>query len=192
MEKLEIIQQELKEILSEKRYNHSVRVMKKAIELANQYGVDSNIAALTGIAHDIAKEMPNNEKLDYVKKNNMDIDEIELHNVGLLHGKIGADIAEKKYNFTDEMQKAIKYHTTAHTDMSLLAKIIFIADKIEDGRDYAGVEELRKLAKEDIDKCMIAQLSYDIKKNINKGVLVHPDSILARNKLILQNMNKKF
>lgn len=95
METIENIQKELKNILSEERYQHSIGVMKKAEELAKQYGVDANIAALTGIAHDIAKEIPNEEKITYCKEHKIEIDEVEMHNVGLLHAKIGADIVKK-------------------------------------------------------------------------------------------------
>ena len=191
METIERIQADLKTILSEKRYNHSLEVMKKAEELAKQYGEDPNIAALVGLAHDIGKEIPNEEKLRYVKENNIKIDEVEEYNVGLLHAKIGADITKKKYNFTEDMQKAIKYHTVADPNMNLLAKIIFVADKIEENRSYEKVEELRKMAEINIDNCIIEILNYTIKENIDKGRLVHPNSVLTRNKLLLTHLETK-
>lgn len=191
METIERIQADLKTILSEKRYNHSLGVMKKAEELAKQYGEDPNIAALVGLAHDIGKEIPNEEKLRYVKENNIKIDEVEEYNVGLLHAKIGADITKKKYNFTEDMQKAIKYHTVADPNMNLLAKIIFVADKIEENRSYEKVEELRKMAEINIDNCIIEILNYTIKENIDKGRLVHPNSVLTRNKLLLTHLETK-
>lgn len=190
METIENIQAELKTILSEKRYKHSIGVMKKAEELAKQYGIDTHIAALTGLAHDIGKEISNVEKIQYCKENQIEIDEVEIHNVGLLHAKIGADIT-RKYGFTEEMQKAILYHTTGHFDMDLLAKIVFVADKIEENREYEGVENLRKLAMEDIDKCTLVILDYTIKKNIDKGVLIHPDGIFARNQLLPLSLQNK-
>ena len=127
--------------------------------------------------------MSNKEKMEYCQKHQIEIDKVEQYNVGLLHAKVGADIT-KKYGFTKEMQKAILYHTTAHADMDLLAKIIFIADKIEENRSYDGVEELRELAMQDIDKCALVILNQTIKKNIDKGVLIHPDGIFARNQLL--------
>lgn len=183
METIENIKAELKAILSEKRYKHSIGVMKKAEELAKQYQIDTYVAALTGLAHDIGKEISNVEKITYCKEHDIKIDEVEMHNVGLLHAKIGADIT-KKYGFTKEMQNAILYHTTGHLDMDLLAKIVFVADKIEENREYEGVESLRKLAMQDIDKCTLVILDYTIKKNIDKGVLIHPDGIFARNQLL--------
>lgn len=189
METIENIQVELKGILSEKRYQHSIGVMKKAEELAKQYGINTHIAALTGLAHDIGKEISNVEKIKYCKDHQIEIDEIEIHNVGLLHAKIGADIT-KKYGFTEEMQKAILYHTTGHLDMDLLAKIVFVADKIEENREYEGVENLRKLAMQDIEKCTLVILDHTIKKNIDKGVLIHPDGIFARNQLLPLSLEK--
>lgn len=110
---------------------------------------------------------------------------------GLLHAKIGADIAKKKYGFTKEMQQAIIYHTVGHVGMSMLSKIVFVADKIEENRSYEGVEELRKLAKEDIDSSILIMLEHAINKNIDKGVLIHPDGIIARNQIILERMLKE-
>lgn len=86
------------------------------------------------------------------------------------------------------MQRAIRYHTVANENMSMLDKIVFVADKIDETREYEGVEELRKLAMQDIDTCVLSLLDYAIKKNINKGVLLHPDSILARNQFVLMKM----
>lgn len=189
METVENIQADLKKILSEKRYKHSLGVMKKAEELAKLYGEDLYIAALTGLAHDIGKEISNEEKLKYIEENNIRADEIEKHNIGLLHAKIGADIAKKKYGFTEDMQKAIQYHTVANPNMNLLAKIIFVADKIEENRSYEKVYELREIARTNLDSCMLAILDYTIKENIDKGKLVHPDSVLTRNSLLL---NLKF
>ena len=185
MESIENMQKELKEKLSEKRYKHSLGVMKKAGELAKIYKIDTYIAELTGLAHDITKEMTNDEKLEYAQKHNFQVDEIEKSNIGLLHAKIGADIAKNKYGFTEEMQNAIKYHTVTNPDMDLLAKIIFVSDKIEENREYEGVQELRKLAKSNIDACILEILNYTIKENIDKGKLVHPNSILTRNKLLI-------
>ena len=109
-ELLRKIHQDIQRELSEKRYNHSIGVMKKAEELAKLYKVNINKAKLVGLAHDIGKELSKEDKLKYVKENNIEIDRIEKINVGLLHGKIGADICKKRYDFTEDMQDAIKFH----------------------------------------------------------------------------------
>ena len=139
-ELLNKIDNDLKKVLSEKRYNHSLGVMKKAEELAKIYKIDVDKAKLVGLAHDIGKELPKEEMLEYVKENNIEVDSVEEVNVGLLHAKIGADICKKKYGFSQDMQNAIKYHTVGNENMDLLAKIIFVADKIEDGRTYKAEE----------------------------------------------------
>lgn len=196
VEKLIIkINKDLKEVLSEKRYNHSIGVMKKAEELAKIHGENINKAKLVGLAHDIGKELSEDEMIQYTKENNIEVDEIEKINIGLLHAKIGADICSKKYGFSIDMQNAIKYHTVGNLNMDLLSKIIFVADKIEDGRNYKDEDKSKdlKLAREiaitNIDKALLFEIDCSIKYTIQKGKLIHPDSILIRNKLLI-NKNK--
>lgn len=184
---LEEITKDIKNTLSEKRYIHSIGVMKQAAYLAKKYGQDVDIAKVVGIAHDIAKEMTEEEKLKYVKQNNIEIDKIENENIGLLHAKIGADICKKKYNFTEKMQNAIKYHTTSNENMDILAKIIFVADKTEENRRYEDLEIVKNLADENLDKCILYILDYMLVDNVNKKKLIHPNSIKMRNKIMIEN-----
>ena len=195
-ELLKRIDSDLKSTLSEKRYKHTLGVMKKAEELALIYGVDVNIAKLTGLAHDIGKEFSDEEMLKYAKENNIEVDSLEKVNVGLLHAKIGADICKKKYNFTEEMQNAIKYHTVGNENMDLLAKIIFVADKTEEGRNYKKEEKneqlqkVRELSKIDINEVLLYEIESSLIYTIQKHKLVHTDSILTRNKLLKDDANK--
>ena len=151
MEKIDIIKEELKQILSEKRYIHSIGVMEMAMELAQIYNIDIETAQIAGLLHDNAKEMTDDEMLQYAKENNIQISETEKNSVKLLHGKIGADIAKKKYGVSEEIAKAIEYHTTTNPNMDTLAKIIYVSDKIELNRktEKYDIEAERKLAKED-------------------------------------------
>ena len=180
---IEKILEDVKNTLSEKRYIHSIGVMKQAEYLAKKYGQDVEIAKAVGIAHDIAKELTEEEKIKYVEENKIEIDEIEKINIGLLHAKIGADICKKKYNFTEEMQNAIKYHTTGNENMDTLAKIIFVADKTEENRKYDDLQTVQKLADEDLDKCILYILDYMLVDNVKKQKTIHPDSIKIRNKI---------
>ena len=195
-ELLKRIDSDLKSTLSEKRYKHSLGVMKKAEELALIYGVDVNIAKLTGLAHDIGKEFSDEEMLKYAKENNIEVDSLEKVNVGLLHAKIGADICKKKYNFTEEMQNAIKYHTVGNENMDLLAKIIFVEDKTEEGRNYKKdekneqLQKVRELSKIDINEALLYEIDSSLIYTIQKHKLVHTDSILTRNKLLKDGANK--
>ena len=181
---LQKIQQELKQVLSEKRYLHSIGTMELAEELAKQYGVNSKEAALSGLIHDIAKEMPKEEQIKYVEENHILIDQLEQTNTGLLHAKIGANIAKIKYGFSENMQNAIAYHTTGNPEMDKLAKIVFIADKAEKTRNHKEIETVRTLAKQNLDQCILYILDFTIKLNIDEKKLIHPNSILTRNKIL--------
>ena len=189
-ELLNKIDNDLKKVLSEKRYNHSLGVMKKAEELAKIYKIDVDKAKLVGLAHDIGKELSKEEMLEYARENNIEVDSVEEVNVGLLHAKIGADICKKKYGFSQDMQNAIKYHTVGNENMDLLAKIIYVADKIEDGRTYNSEEKMkelqvvRDLATKDINKALVYEIDSSITYTIQKHKLIHPDSILTRNMLL--------
>lgn len=191
IELLEKINNDIKAELSEKRYNHSLGVMKKAEELARIYGENVNKAKLIGLAHDIGKELPKEDKLKYAIDNGILVDDVEKVNIDLLHGKIGADICNKRYGFTNDMQNAIIYHTVGNENMDLLAKILFVADKIEEGRNYideeknAKLEEARAIAKENIDKAVLYEIDMSLEYTLKKNELIHPDSIYTRNKIIV-------
>ena len=180
----EQINKDIKVRLKEHRYKHSIGVMEMAEKLAKHYGLDEKKARLIGLAHDIAKEMTWEEIYSYTEKYQIELDEFEKSNRQLVHSKIGADICKREYGFDEQMAEAILYHTTGNPNMDMMAKIIFVADKVEENRDYESVEERRKLAFEDIDKVIIETIDYTIMECIKKGHVIHPDSINTRNKLI--------
>lgn len=180
----EQINKDVKEKVSEHRYKHSLGVMKKAEELANFYGLDAKKARLIGLAHDIAKQMSISEINEYILKYNFELDEIEKSNLELAHAKIGADICKRKYGFDEQMINAVKYHTTGNPEMDMLAKIVFIADKIEENRVYDDIEERRKLAFTNIDMAIIETINYTLEDSIIRGKIIHPDSIFTRNYLM--------
>ena len=183
MENIENIKLDLKNALSEKRYLHSIGTMKAARELAKYYGLDTEKAEIAGIIHDIAKEMPDKEKLQYAKDHNIEIDKFEEKNIGLLHAKIAANIAKEKYNFDEDIQQAIEYHTTGNPNMNLFDKIIFVADKIEETRSYPDLNYVRELAYKNINECVIYIIEFAVKKTKERGEEPHLNSILTINKL---------
>lgn len=187
MEKIEQIKKELKNMLSEKRYIHSIGVMKMASELAKIYNVDIEMAQIAGLLHDNAKEMTDEEMLQYVKENNIKISETEKNSIQLLHGKIGADIAKKKYGVSEQIAKAIEYHTTTNPNMDTLAKIIYVSDKIELNRktEKYDIKAERKLAKENLNKAMLLIINDVTKYLIAQDKLIALESIETRNKLLL-------
>ena len=130
------------------------------------------------------------EKLKYVEENSIKIDEIERINTPILHGKIGADIAKKKYGVNTQIQNAIEYHTTTSPNMDIIAKIVYVSDKIELNRksDDYDIEYERDLAKKDLDETVIYIINSNMKSLINKGKLIHPKSIETRNQLIIANL----
>lgn len=182
---VEKIKEYVKSLLSEKRYYHSACVMEMCEELANIYGVDVETAKKVGIAHDIAKEMPTADKFRYMEENNLKIDDIERRYPTLLHSKIGADMAIKKLGFTEEMGQAILSHTTAKANMSMLSKILYIADWVGKDREFEDTYYLRELTKKDINKAILYSLDSIIKDKIESKEEVHIDSILARNYLLI-------
>lgn len=125
---IEQIKSKLQASLSEKRYNHSLEVMKRCVELAKIYGVDEEKARLVGLAHDIAKELPEEEAIKIVKENNIELDDIEMQNYKLWHAKIGAVICKNEFGFTQDMVQAVENHTTGKAGMDLLSQILYVAD----------------------------------------------------------------
>ena len=180
---IEKVKEELKKRLSTYRYEHSLGTMKKAKELAKLYGEDEKQAEFAGLIHDVAKELTKEQIEEYINKYNIELDEVEKQNFKLLHAKLGAVIAREEFGANQEVQDAIKYHTTGNKKMDTFAKIIYIADKIEENRTYDEVEKIRKMAEENLDNAILYMLEYVIKKNNQKGVKVHPDTLELREML---------
>lgn len=187
MKSIEDVKQELEKMLSPKRYEHSIGVMEKAIELAKIYGEDEEKAAYAALTHDIAKEMEDEELINYAIENNITLTEDDKLIPMALHGIIGSDIVKKKYDFTDEMCDAIYYHTTGRPNMTLLDKIIYIADKCEETtRKSEHANKLREIVKEKgLDEAILFVMDdWTLAKAIENRKLIHPNTIHARNDII--------
>ena len=186
MELIDTIKKDLKETLSERRYIHSIGVMEMCAKLAQIYEVDVQKAQIAGLLHDIAKEMPKEEMFKYVEENNIEITEIEKISYQILHGKIGADIAKKKYGLDEQIQNAI-----TSPEMDTLAKIVYVSDKIEMNRKSEGydLEYERELAQKDLDKTVLYIIDASIKSLVEKGKLIEKE-VDTRNYLILKNLNR--
>ncbi len=155
------LQKELSKELDAKRYEHTLGVAYTAACMAMRYDCDMKKAYIAGLLHDCAKCMTHSERLNYCKKNDLEVTEIEKVNPSLLHAKVGADLCAKKYGIEDEeIANAVRYHTTGRPDMTLLEKIIFIADYLEPHRnDAEDLPIVRKLVFEDIDLTLRTILS---------------------------------
>lgn len=167
------IKEEIKNKLSTYRYQHSINVMEEAVKLARYYGVGEDKCKICALTHDMAKEFSEEENKRFIEKYELPEDILLKENKNLLHGYIAAIIVKEKYGFTDDMVKAVKYHSTGYVGMDMLAKIIYLADKIEKGKDYPGIEEERYYAYKDIDKAIVICLCNQIKKLVKDGKKVN-------------------
>ena len=157
------IRKQLGKVLDSKRFEHTQGVAYTSAALAMRYGEDVQKAELAGLLHDCAKCMDNEKKIHICKKNDITISEAEFRNPFLLHAKVGGHLAKTKYKVDDEdIINAIIYHTTGRPGMSLLEKIVYIADYIEPGREQApNLDEVRKLSFQDLDEALL-QILEDI------------------------------
>ncbi len=179
---LDKMRSKLKDMLLEKRYNHSVMVCETARELAVLFGADVEKAEIAGLLHDCAKNFTKDEMFALCEKYNIELDEVTKKQTGLIHAFLGAEIAKDLFKIDDEeIYDAIFYHTVGKPNMSLLTKIIYIADAVEPLRHYEGVERLRELAYTDLDKALVYQIDITIKSVLKRGSLLHLNTVDTRN-----------
>ncbi len=179
------IKEKLKKELPERRYIHSLGVADEAKRLAEKYGADADKAYLAGLLHDCAKGIATSEQAAECDKRGVVIDEWTRKCPPVIHGFLGAEIAKTEYGIADEaVLSAIKYHTVGAADMTLLEKIIYIADMTEANRDFPGVEVLRKLVNESIDSAIKESIKQQLEFNMNKNVTIHPNMICLWNSII--------
>lgn len=181
----------LKDNLIENRYKHTLGVVEAAEKLAIINNIDVNRAKLAALVHDCAKNMPKSDMYEFLYNHNIKLDKVEEKSPQILHGKVGAIIAKEKMGIMDEeVLSAVAYHTTGKENMTVLEKVIYIADYIEKNRSYEGVEKLREETFKNLDKGVIMGLSQTIKFVIDNNGLIHENTIKARNYLISE-INKK-
>lgn len=158
----------IKERLSEKRFQHSLRVRDEAVKLAKIHGCDVEKAEKAALLHDFCRNMSREESDSFVRR--FDLDEKFLGNVSLAHSKVGAKLLREEYGIQDEeILLAVENHTTGRPGMTLLEKIIYVADAIEPGRNYPGLEELQKMAYNNIDAACLSALDRSIQYVLSKG-----------------------
>lgn len=150
----------LEKELDEERFEHTLGVAVTARMLARIHGADADDAYAAGLLHDCAKNMSHKDKIRLLEKEGIEITEIEAENPGLLHAKAGAVVARDEYGIENtDILNAISSHTTGRPDMSLLEKIIFVADYIEPGRiERPGLKLHRMEAMENLDACVVSIL----------------------------------
>ncbi len=188
MLEIEKIDKTLVQLLSERRYHHSLGVAETALKLAKRYGANEEKAYLAGLVHDCAKEIPAEESIRLLQNDyGIKPDGMSMRNPRLLHGILGASIAQSRFGIYDpEILDAIRYHTTGKAGMGLLSCIVYIADFIEPNRAYRDVEYLRELTFKNLKEGMLFAVDFTIKDLVDKGRTIHPDTLHCRNDLVMQ------
>lgn len=172
----------LKNHVDKERFVHSVGTAKTAERLAVRHGADAGKAYAAGLLHDIAKDKCGTELKKYTVMYGIVADVTECENPSLLHGQLGAAMARRELGVTDEdILGAIRWHTTGRAGMSLLEKIVYLADLIEPSRRFKGIDAIRRLADCDIDAAMSAALLQVMDFVQRKGFALHPNSLMAYN-----------
>ena len=162
--------------LSPKRIAHVAGCESEAVMLAKHWGEDPEMAATAGILHDITKKLDHQEQLNLCEKYGIICDNAERSNPKLLHAKTGAVLAKDLFGVSDEICEAIRWHTTGKPDMTMLEKIIYLADYIEPTRDFPGVEKLRELCYEDLNAAMALGLKMSLEEIRSHGTEPYKDT----------------
>lgn len=166
------------------RWEHTLRVVETAAELAERTGADPEKADIAAILHDYCKFWPADRQREWILRHRLPQDLLQ-YNKELWHAPVGAEAVREELGIDDEeVLDAIRSHTTGRPGMSLLEKVIFLADYIEPGRSFSGVEEVRRLAREDLDRAILKALDNTIVYLVERGLKVYPLTILTRNDLL--------
>lgn len=177
----------LEEHLKKGRFFHTCGVVKTAKELADYYHIDREKAMTAAALHDYAKHYSAEEMVKYALKSNIEIDEVMARSSELLHGYVGAQMVFERFGVSDEdTLNAIRFHTIGRAKMTLLEKIIYLADAIEPGRDYPGVKGLRELCYENLDEALLVSVTSTLSYVLKNGSQLHPNSVALYNELMAQ------
>ncbi len=167
-------------MVMQKRVAHIRGTEEEAVRLARRWGADETLARRAGILHDCTKYLELEPQLELCAKYGVELDELEQRAVKLLHSKTGACIAKYVFGEPDEVYRAIFWHTTAKADMTALEKILYVADYIEPNRDFDGVERLRELAYQDLDRALLLGVETTIQEMEDRKLPVHQSTLAAR------------
>jgi len=169
-----------------KRWKHVEGVMHTAVELARRYGADPVKADLAALLHDLAKFWPVERQEAVIRENRLNTELLD-HDKQLLHAEVAAFISQRDYGVDDpEVLDAIRYHTSGRVGMTPMDKIVCLADYIEPGREFPGVERIRELAEVSLEEALLAGFDSTISFLLEKKKAIFPLTVLARNDLIAQ------
>lgn len=192
---LDYLKSRLREQVPEHRYIHSLGVAEEAKKLAVRFGADPVKAEIAGILHDYTKYWPKDQLAKVIQKHSELPDDLLEYSPELWHGPVASIIIQDEFHITDlDIINAIRYHTSGREEMSPLEKIICLADYIEPARDYPGVDEIRTLSDQSLEKALIKAFDGTIQFLMKKHWTIYPLTIATRNSLINQitmKMNDK-
>jgi len=169
--------------LKRSRFSHVLGTEETAAALARRWGADEESARRAALLHDCTKRLDREQHLALCRQYNIPIDEHERREANLLHALTGAVIAREVYGVSQEVESAIRWHTTGKADMTLLEKIIYLADYMEPTRDFCDLSELRMLAYQDLDQALLLGLTMAVELLNRKKMPVHSNSVYARDYL---------
>lgn len=176
----------IRPMMGDYRYNHSVNVADEAVALASVYGADAQKAYVAGLLHDITKEVPKEEQLQIIYDGGIILDNVQKNAPKLWHSISGSVYVQTKLGITDsDIINAIRYHTTGRANMSLLEKIIYIADYTSKERNYNGVEIMREKSRKSLEDAMIFSFQFTFNNLSSKECAIHPDEVFAYNDIVL-------
>ncbi|MDA9472401.1 bis(5'-nucleosyl)-tetraphosphatase (symmetrical) YqeK [Enterococcus sp. 5H] len=179
--KREELMQEVQMHMSERRFQHVLGVEEMAVALAAKYGASEEKASIAALTHDYAKERPDEEFELIIQRDGYDLDLLNYGNA-IWHGLIGASMVQRELGIDDEeILEAIRLHTTGAKKMSLLDKIIYVADYIEPGRNFPGVKEARELALIDLDEAVAYETKHTLQHLIEQEQQIYPKTIETYN-----------
>ncbi len=184
--------QHIRERLGDYRFKHSVNVSREAVRLAGKYGCDPEKAELAGLLHDVMKDAGKKEQLAIIEKYGVKLNEVEQQAPKLWHAIAGAIYVKKILRIRDkDIVNAVRYHTTARAGMTLLEKIVYIADYTSEERDYKGVEKMRRASNVSLECAMEEALAFGIEVRAEEHTAIHPDTFAAYNEIMLSKQEKK-
>ncbi len=174
------------------RFKHSKNVAKEAVRLAMKYGADVEKAEIAGILHDATKESSEQEQMELIERAGIELTPLERSTHKLWHAISGAAFVQVELGITDpDIINAIRYHTTGREGMSLLEKVIFIADFTSAERDYDGVDRMRKIADKNLDEAVLEGMSYTIADLAQRKLTIAPDTFLGYNEVSFMLASKE-
>ena len=166
--------------LKPKRMPHVLGTEQEAIRLARQYGADVTKAQIAALLHDCTKKLNRDEQLALCAHYGIVPDPLERQTLKLLHAKTGAAVARDLFGVDDDIYNAIYWHTTGKADMTVLEKVIYMADYVEPNRVFDGVDDLRDAVHTDLDMGLLMGLQDSIEEMTERGNPVHYRTVEAK------------